>query len=98
MLEIPDRATLENICNKLDRVTVLLEAQLDDGKPNVMPEPTDLQLMVPTREAAKMLSISERTLYSITKAGLVGRVKVGVKNLYPVEELKRYVKENMAIG
>jgi excisionase family DNA binding protein len=58
------------------------------------PEP----LAVCSREAAKMLTISERTLWSLTKARAVPHVRLGRRTVYPVAELKAWLSARVAAG
>jgi excisionase family DNA binding protein len=87
---------LEEIGGKLDCVAKLLEKLIEHKQPRAIVEQEELPLLVSTRDAAKLLSISERMLYTITSSGHIGRVKVGARTLYPVAELRRYVVENLA--
>lgn len=51
------------------------------------PEP----LLVDARTAAGMLGVSERLLWSWTKSGEIGNVRIGRRVLYPVQGLKDWV-------
>lgn len=57
------------------------------GAPPTEPE----ALLVDVRTAAKMLSVSERLLWSWTKAGQIGSVHIGRRVLYPVQGLRDWV-------
>ena len=48
-------------------------------------------LAVGAKEAARLLSISERSLWTLTKDGKIHAARVGRKLLYSVDELKRFV-------
>jgi len=48
-------------------------------------------LLVTAREAASMLSVSERTLWTLTSAGKIRRLKIGSSVRYSVAELQRFV-------
>jgi hypothetical protein len=61
-------------------------APLTTGAP-AAPEP----LLVDARTAAGMLSVSERLLWSWTKAGEIGVVRIGKRVLYPVQGLRDWV-------
>lgn len=54
------------------------------------------RLLLTSREAAEMLCISERTLFSWTKQGLLQKVQVGRTVRYHVEELKRFIERQIA--
>ncbi len=54
------------------------------------------QLLKP-RDAAKLLGISERTLWTITKHGKLPAAKLGKSVRYREEDLKRYVESCMTI-
>jgi excisionase family DNA binding protein len=51
-----------------------------------------------TRDAAKFLSISDRTLFRLRKEGLIATVMIGGSRRYAREELERFVRENMRRG
>ena len=48
-------------------------------------------LAVRATEAARMLGISERTLWSLANRGEVPTVKIGGVRLYPVDELRAWL-------
>lgn len=48
------------------------------------------KISVSPKEAAQMLSISERSLFDLTKKGCVKAVKVGRRTIYSVAELHRF--------
>jgi excisionase family DNA binding protein len=56
------------------------------------PEKQFEPLAVDTKSAAKMLSISERTLFKLTKEGKIACRKIGWKSLYPVSSLKAFLE------
>ncbi len=51
------------------------------------------------REAAKLLSISQRTLFNLAKRGEIRTVRLGTAKqagvLYPVAELERFLSERL---
>jgi excisionase family DNA binding protein len=49
------------------------------------------------RKAAKALSISERTLWTLTKAGRVPHVRVGRAVLYPVDALRAFLNSEILV-
>ncbi len=57
------------------------------------------KLALRPREAAKMLSISERTLWALTKQGRIPCVKLGEGRtsavLYPVSSLEEFLSQGM---
>ncbi|HQR09584.1 MAG TPA: helix-turn-helix domain-containing protein [Gemmatales bacterium] len=57
---------------------------------------TDLQLLT-SREAAKLLGISERTLWTLTKQGKVAAAKLGKSVRYRGEDLRRYVESCLTV-
>lgn len=68
--------------------TLISEAQRDD------------RLLVPARDAARMLSVSERTLYSMTAPrGPIAPVRIGRADsgnprvLYSVERLREWIAD-----
>ena len=50
------------------------------------------KIAVGAKEAARMLSISERTLWTLTKDKRVSARRVGRKWIYSVEELRRFAR------
>ena len=50
-------------------------------------------LALPSREAAKALAVSERTLWESTQRGDVPHVRRGKTILYPVDALRRWQEE-----
>jgi excisionase family DNA binding protein len=52
------------------------------------PEPRE-PLAVGRKEAAAMLGISERLLWTWTNAKTIPHVRIGTRVLYPVDELRR---------
>jgi len=53
-------------------------------------------LLVPKREAAHMLGISERTLHDLTRDGVVPHVRLGQRGVrYPVESLKSWIESQL---
>lgn len=55
------------------------------------PQPT-VRVLVDAREAARMLSISPRKLWSLTKAGAVPSMKVGRVVRYRIDDLDAWTK------
>jgi excisionase family DNA binding protein len=60
--------------------------------------PTAPPLLVDAREAARLLAISPRTLWSLTKAGDVPVVRIGRLVRYDVAGLGRWVTERQGAG
>lgn len=51
------------------------------------------RLAVGRKEAAEMLGISERLLWTWTNAKTIPHVRIGTRVLYPVEELRRWLED-----
>lgn len=51
------------------------------------------RLTVNRKEAAAMLGISERLLWTWTNAGHVPHVRIGARVLYPIEALRQWLDE-----
>jgi excisionase family DNA binding protein len=49
------------------------------------------RLLLTAREAAKMLSISERSLWSLTKSGQIAVVKIGSSKRYSIHDIERFI-------
>lgn len=52
------------------------------------------RLEVGRAEAAEMLGISERLLWTWTNAGSIPHVRIGARALYPVDELRRWLEQH----
>lgn len=50
-------------------------------------------LLVDTHVAAKALSISERTLWQLTKDGEIPVVRIGRSVRYPLDDLRAFVEQ-----
>ena len=50
-------------------------------------------LLVNSRTAAKLLSISERKLFDLRKGNVIPSTKVGGKVLYPLEGLRAFARD-----
>jgi excisionase family DNA binding protein len=50
---------------------------------------------VTSKDAAKMLSVSERTLWSLTNMGKLRRIKVGASVQYAVKDLEEFVEAKL---
>lgn len=50
-------------------------------------------LAVNSREASKMLGVSERTLFKLAKEGKIVCKKIGWRSLYPVASLKAFLEK-----
>ena len=49
------------------------------------------KLLLSPKEAAQLLSISERTLWTITKQGAIACIRIGAAKRYEVKELERFI-------
>jgi len=58
----------------------------------ISPEKAPEPLAVNSREASKMLGISERTLYKLAKAGKIKCKKIGWRSLYVVASIKSFLE------
>jgi excisionase family DNA binding protein len=58
-------------------------------------EPED-GLLLSTRDAAKRLAISERTLFTLTQSGQLPCVRVGIRKRYSVETLRNWIQRSEA--
>jgi len=50
------------------------------------------RLAVRPVEAAKALGIGQRKLWELTKAGVIPHIKLGTCTLYPVDELRAWLR------
>lgn len=60
--------------------------------------PEKQPLLVNSREASRLLQISERTLWTLTKAGEIPSVRLGRSVRYSVDALRRWIDANHAGG
>jgi excisionase family DNA binding protein len=51
-----------------------------------------MKLLLSAREAAKAMSISERTLWTLTKEGKIPCVRIKKRVLYNLRELERWIE------
>ena len=76
-----------------------LPASCETGDPRensnrVTPNPNrEMPLLVTARQAAKLLSISERTLWSLTNEGELPAVKIGKSVRYSVKVLETWIAD-----
>lgn len=66
------------------------------SQPATQPLQTDESLLLSTRDAAKRLAISERTLFSLTKSGQLPCVRLGMAKRYSVETIKQWIQKSEA--
>jgi excisionase family DNA binding protein len=55
----------------------------------------ETRLLVTAKEAARLLSISERTLWTLTNAGTIQPVRIGRAVRYAVGELERFIDSQL---
>jgi excisionase family DNA binding protein len=56
----------------------------------------NIRLLLSPREAAQALAVSERTLWQMTKDGVIDSIKVGTRSVrYPVASLERWISEQI---
>ena len=55
-------------------------------------------LLVDTREAARLLNISTRTLWTLTARGELPSVRIGRRVLYRVETLREFTQRQEGTG
>lgn len=55
-------------------------------------------LAIRPREAARVLGISERLLWSLTNRGEIPHLKLGRATLYPVDQLQEWLRERARKG
>ena len=61
---------------------------------NVEHQSKVVPLLLTPREAARALSVCERTLYSLTKRGEIPVIRAGRLVRYSVEDLKTWIKKS----
>jgi excisionase family DNA binding protein len=73
-------AALEEMLPRLQRLNSTKPSEPEDG------------MLLSTREAAKRLAISERTLFALTQSGQLPCVRVGTAKRYSVETLRQWIR------
>jgi excisionase family DNA binding protein len=53
---------------------------------------TPTPLLLSALEAARLLNVSPRTVWSLTEAGSLPHVRIGRRVLYPVDALRRWTQ------
>jgi excisionase family DNA binding protein len=57
-------------------------------------KPKDMDpLLLSPRQASRALAISERTLFTLTKAGKVPHIRIGKLVRYSVDSLRKYIEQ-----
>ena len=59
---------------------------------------TDADRMLTPQEAAKRLQVTDRTIYTWTKRGLLPAFKVGLVVRYSAADLDRFIEANKTAG
>ena len=70
------------------------------GETSSMNQPATIpsqQILLTAREAARLLAVSERTLWTLTNSGQIRRLKIGAAVRYRFTDLQAYV-DGLAIG
>ena len=63
----------------------------DSGDMNVIRNGHPPKLALGQRDAAKAISVSERTLWQLTKDGHIPSVKIGSRTVYRIEALSKFL-------
>ena len=64
----------------------------------MMPREAPVKLALNAREAAAALGISERTLWALTREGIIPAVRLGGRVVYPVATLQRWLDQQARAG
>lgn len=92
--------TLKELESRVPYLAKMKEGALHWGRTNESreidhqgnPKPNrEMPLLVTARQAAKMLSLSERTLWSLSQKGLIPAMKIGKAVRYSVKVLETWV-------
>jgi len=59
---------------------------------------TQGRLTLSPKELAKMLGVSEKTLWTRTQEGCLPVIRLGRRVLYPVNEIEEWIKKEAAKG
>lgn len=85
--------SIENL-SKEEFITLLentIEKKLDDSKSNSSPEYLSVQ------EVAKLLKLSEITIYNYVKKGILPSKKVGRRHRFQVSEIESMLQESKSL-
>ncbi|GHT43620.1 hypothetical protein FACS189443_7230 [Planctomycetales bacterium] len=55
------------------------------------------RILLSVKDGAAMLSISQRTLWELSKRGEIAVCRIGTRVLFPVKELERFIAEHSAV-
>lgn len=83
-------------CGEFTQTTTPMR-RLSAPTPTTAPSP-DLRLVVSSGEAAKMLDVSEKHLYTLSMKGDLPRVLIGARVCYRVETLRAWVAAHEGSG
>ncbi|MFN3152117.1 helix-turn-helix domain-containing protein [Bremerella sp.] len=61
-------------------------------------QPPDERFLISAAEAAELLSISPRTLWTLTQSGEISTVRIGRRVMYSPSVLRRWVRERSTGG
>jgi excisionase family DNA binding protein len=61
-------------------------------------EPAIPKLLLTSKEASIALGISEKTLWNLTKAGIIPAVRIGRLVRYDPEDLKKFIHKRKEAG
>ena len=65
--------------------------------PDLLDQPSDHRLTVTHREAARLIGVSERTLWNYAAPnGPLPCVRLGRRRLYAIDDLKRFLRDAAA--
>ena len=74
-------------------ITTTYDDCIDDTEPTPPMESAAIKLALSSHAAAQALDISERTLWTLCKAGQIRSFRIGNARRYHVAELERYIAE-----
>jgi excisionase family DNA binding protein len=70
----------------------------DPSSASTVAPPSRSSLLVTAREAAKMLSVCEKTLWSLTARGEIPVVRIGRSVRYSLADLNHWIEKTKSIG
>lgn len=62
------------------------------------PTPQEQPILISEREAARLLGVSDRTVWQMRKDGKIKAVKIGAAVRYARSELDRFISDQMSQG
>jgi excisionase family DNA binding protein len=88
--------TAPMVCSRTSRQANRWSVHVKNLITAVLPPPP--MILLTPRDAAKALALSERTLWELTKRGVIARLKIGASVRYDVKDLEAFIESQKQKG